>query len=100
MPPAWKARVGTHWKPDNESPQSVAWLVDPKADYSIGELPELAGYALWCGAQLQRPLSDTRAGMTVKVPMNNGRDLFELVVETRDGAEVLWASGMRLARRT
>jgi len=99
LPPAWQARVGTHWTLDNESPESLAWLLDPKPDYTLGELPELPGYLMWCDGQLARPLSDTHAGMAVKVPVNNGRDLYELVVEKRDGQEVLWIAGSRLVRR-
>jgi CubicO group peptidase (beta-lactamase class C family) len=99
LPAAWQARVGTHWKLDNESPESVTYLLDPKQDYTIGVLPELPGYLMWCDGQLVRPLTDTHAGMTVKVPVNHGRDLFELVIEMRDGQEALWVGGSRLVRR-
>ena len=96
---AWRARVGTRWKLENESPESLAWLLDPEQSYVIGELPELPGYVMWRDGQLLRPLSDTRAGMTVQVPVNNGRDMDELAIETRDGKETLWVGGWRLVRQ-
>ncbi|HEY0293826.1 MAG TPA: serine hydrolase, partial [Bordetella sp.] len=99
LPAAWQARVGTHWTLGNESPESVTWLLDPKQDYTLDVLPGLPGYLMWCGGQLLQPLSDTRAGMTVRVPVNNGRDLNELVVDAQDGQETLWLGGSRLVRR-
>lgn len=95
---AWQARVGTRWKLDNESPESAIWVLDPEQSYAIGMLPELPGYLMWRDGQLLRPLSDRRAGMTVRVPVNNGRDLDELVIEVRNGKETLRVGGWRLSR--
>jgi hypothetical protein len=100
LPAAWRARVGTHWKLENESPASLAWLLDPEQNYVIEELPELPGYVMWRDGQLLRPLSDERAGMTVQVPVNNGRDLDELLIETRNGKETLRVGGSIFVRRT
>jgi len=99
IPAAWQARVGAQWKLDNESPESVVWVLDPEQSYVIGTLAELPGYLMWRDGQLLRPLSDTRAGMTVRVPVNNGRDLDELVIENRDGRETLRVGGWRLVRK-
>jgi hypothetical protein len=96
---AWQARVGVHWQLDNESPESAIWTADPEQSYVIGTLPELPGYLMWRDGQLLRPLSDTRAGMTVRVPVNNGRDLDELVIETRNAKETLRVGGWRLSRK-
>lgn len=97
---AWQARLQVHWKLDNESPESAAWVLDPAQEYVISTLPGLPGYLMWRDGQLLRPLSDTRAGMTVRVPVNNGRDLDELIIETRDGKETLKVGGWRLVRKT
>ncbi|MGN6581358.1 MAG: serine hydrolase domain-containing protein [Bordetella sp.] len=97
---AWQARVGVQWRLDNESPESAVWTLDPAQIYVIGTLAELPGYLMWRDGQLLRPLSDTRAGMTVRVPVNNGRDLDELVIENRNGEETLRVGGSRLVRKT
>ena len=74
-------------------------MADPEQNYVIATLPELPGYLMWRDGQLLRPLSDTRAGMTVRVPVNNGRDLDELVIENRNGKETLRVGGWRLVRK-
>jgi hypothetical protein len=48
---------------------------------------------MWADGELLRPLDDTRAGMTVKVPVNDGRDLTELVFRTVGGVEQLQSNG-------
>ena len=59
----------------------------------LRELPELPGYLFWDESQFLLPLSADRAGMTVQVPLNAGRDLVELVVQTRDKDEWMHAAG-------
>ena len=92
LSPAWQARVGTHWEVANEAPDSVA-VRDGPLRATLSLLPELPGYLMWSDADLVRPLDDTRAGMTVKVPVNDGRDLTELVFRTVDGAEQITSNG-------
>lgn len=89
---AWRARLGSTWELANESPDSAA-VRDGPVRFSLGLLPELPGYLLWDDSQLVRPLDDTRAGMTVKVPVNDGRDLTELVFRTADGVEQINSNG-------
>jgi len=76
----------------NEAPDSVA-VRDGPLRATLSLLPELPGYLMWADADLVRPLDDTRAGMTVKVPVNDGRDLTELVFRTVDGAEQITSNG-------
>jgi len=89
---AWKARIGTAWELADEAADSVA-LSRGRYLVKLGVLPDLPGYMLWDDAQLMRPVDDTRARMTVKVPINDGRDLAELVFQTVDGAEQIVRHG-------
>jgi hypothetical protein len=91
----WRARIGTHWSKTNGSPHSQAYvLTGGKQVAKLTTLKELSGYVLISnpdggGAlmhQLVAPLSDARAGITVKVPGLTGRDLFELIFSTVDEA--------------
>lgn len=98
LPAAWAARVGSRWEVTNEAPDSTAHLGGTTPFATLGELPELPGYVLWEDGlwgttQLLRPLSDERAGMAVQVPVNNGRDLAELVIENRGGQLWMHAAG-------
>jgi CubicO group peptidase (beta-lactamase class C family) len=92
LPAAWQARVGTTWELANESPDSAVLRNGP-ARAVLGVLPELPGYLMWADSELLRPLDDTRAGMTVKVPVNDGRDLTDLVLRTVDGLEQIGSNG-------
>jgi hypothetical protein len=74
---AWRARVGSRWRCDNESPESMTKVLGPKTG-RIDTLDELPGYLLWNDEQLLRPLDDRTAGMTIKAPGFSGRDLVEL----------------------
>lgn len=85
---AWKARIGTRWSSVNESPDSVALHLTENLA-TLRDFPDLPGYLFWNGEQLLKPLSDTRAGMTVQVPVAPGRDLNEIVVMLNNGAEQL-----------
>ncbi len=88
LPAAWQRRVGSRWLCTNDAPESVDAQLGPR-DGTIGELPALPGYVLWDNAQLLRVIDDREAGMTVKIPGNDGRDLVELRLEkvTRNGKE-------------
>jgi CubicO group peptidase (beta-lactamase class C family) len=97
LPAAWQARVGTTWELANESPDSAVLRNGP-ARAVLGVLPELPGYLMWADSELLRPLDDTRAGMTVKVPVNDGRDLTELVLRTVDGLEQIGSNGSIFSR--
>lgn len=77
LPPAWRARLGSRWTCVNESPDSLVRVLGPSTG-RIDELKELPGYILWNNQQLLRVVDDATAGMTIKVPGFNGRDLVEL----------------------
>lgn len=97
LPPAWQARVGTTWELANESPDSAAMRNGPLRA-ALGVLAELPGYLMWAHSELVRPLDHARAGMTVKVPVNDGRDLTELVFRTVDGVEQIGSNGLIFRR--
>ena len=99
MPPAaaplsapWVARLGSAWQLANETPGSIPLALGVGAA-TLEELPDLRGYLFWDDRQFLQPLSADRAGMTVQVPFNDGRDLVEIVIETRDRQEWLHAAG-------
>ena len=99
MPPApgplaapWTARLDSNWLLANEAPTSIPLAIGVGTS-RLRELPELPGYLFWDESQFLLPLSADRAGMTVQVPLNAGRDLVELVVQTRDKEEWLHAAG-------
>lgn len=76
LPSAWKARLNSDWRYANDSPQAVTRLFAPIV-WHMNELTVLPGYLL-LENQLLRVTSDDQAGMVVKVPGNDGRDLFEI----------------------
>ena len=90
---AWQSRMKSRWENTNESPESVLWTVTEDPTVTIDSLPELPGYILFGGAdlgyQLLTPLADDRGGPSVKVPVNHGRDLNEVILSTEGGAAVL-----------
>lgn len=87
LPPAWRARVGSQWRLVNESPDSTVSRLHSPVIYRMGELAERPGYVMLNNEQLLRVVSDNEAGMTVKIPGNEGRDLYELFMVTVDGQE-------------
>lgn len=93
LSPAWAARMKSKWRPTNESPKSAAWTTAGNLNAHIGTLPELPGYILFggndLGYQLLTPISDDRAGPSVKVPVNHGRDLNEIYFSAHKGVKTL-----------
>ncbi|MGE4340352.1 MAG: serine hydrolase, partial [Pigmentiphaga sp.] len=85
---AWTARLGTSWRITNDHPESIEELLENKP-MALDTLPELLGYVLFGDAQLLIPFSDSRAGMSVKIPGNYGRDLHEIVITPAAGSDVL-----------
>ncbi|HET7835565.1 MAG TPA: serine hydrolase domain-containing protein [Variovorax sp.] len=89
LPAAWIARVGSAWRYVSDSPDSLVSRLLPPVIWQIGELAELPGYVLLDNEQLLSAVNDNEAGMTVKVPGNDGRDLAELrMVMGKDGEEM------------
>lgn len=79
LPPEWAARLPSTWQVTNETHDSIP-LAMGSGIATLQELPDLPGYLFWDDGQFLLPLSSDRAGMTVQVPQNAGRDLVELVV--------------------
>lgn len=98
LPARWAARMGSTWRVINEDPSSLIYKLPGGGRVTLKELVELPGYVMWDDGQLLTPLSADRAGMSVKIPMNSGRDLLEVVAQQQDGTERLHASGWILAR--
>lgn len=93
----WVQHLDSVWGFAEEDPASVA-LMNGVIPVRLHELPELPGYLFWDNPdglrQFLLPLSAERAGPTVQVPVNNGRDLMELVLEPHEGQTWLRAGGV------
>jgi hypothetical protein len=90
--PSRAVHSGGSWQVANEPADSIP-LAMGAGTATLQELPDLPGYLFWDDSQFLLPLAPERAGMTVQVPLNAGRDLVELVVATRDQREWLHAAG-------
>jgi CubicO group peptidase (beta-lactamase class C family) len=79
---AWQQRLGTQWRVTNDSPTAVPIVIDGNEPAYLTTLSELPGYVLYGNEDLRYqlfvPLADDRGGMSVKVPGNFGRDLYEI----------------------
>lgn len=99
---AWRDRLSSIWLVVNESPDELAWNgMDPRL--RLAALPELDGLiAVRPPSDIPAPpagqidtrfhlvdpsASDTVATMMLIIPQLNGRDLDDLDIEERDGAE-------------
>ncbi|MBV7430047.1 MULTISPECIES: serine hydrolase [unclassified Acidovorax] len=98
LPAQWISRLDSTWLLANEASESIPLALGVGAA-ALRELPELPGYLFWDDSQFLLPLSPDRAGMAVQVPLNDGRDLVELVVETRDKEEWMHAAGWAYRRQ-
>ncbi|HKT99972.1 MAG TPA: serine hydrolase domain-containing protein [Paraburkholderia sp.] len=94
---AWSAHLQTaQWKVTNMSPQSVQMATTHSPpQYSLAQIPALPGYILFDNQPLV-PLSDDRGGMVLKIPLNMGRDLYEIVFSTVNGVQTITANGMTM----
>jgi len=96
---AWQARLGTQWRYVSDSPDSLVSRLLPPVIWPIDALPELPGYILFDNEQLLSVVSDNEAGMAVKVPGNDGRDLLELRMVTVNGQEEMHVGGNLVFQR-
>lgn len=93
LSPAWQARAGQLGLPVNESADSVVLASSGPPGVILEMVEDLPGYLLG-GAGIVDPAgSDTRARMFLKIPIQYGRDLDDVVIETRDGEEWFRCSG-------
>ncbi len=90
---AWQGRVGQRWLAVNEDAQSIP-LVQGTAPprFALDAVDGLPGYlfasSIHTGSQIVDPAgSDTLARMFLKIPVNFGRDLNDVVIEPRDGED-------------
>ena len=90
---AWQARAGQRWLMVNESGQSVPLAQGDPPSMTLEKVEELPGYLLGFQGIVDPAESDTRARMFLKIPGNNGRDLDDVVIETRDGEEWVRCGG-------
>lgn len=90
---AWQQRVGTQWTLTNDSPTAVPIVILGNPPALLTTLAELPGYILYGNEDLRYqlfvPLSDDRGGMSVKVPGNFGRDLYEIRFAPANSATTL-----------
>jgi len=89
---AWQARMGTKWLVSNGNPDDIGFIFG-NLPGTVSSLPELPGYILLGGGnllyQLLVPLSDDRGGMAVTIPVDAGRDLYEIQFTTQGGKDVM-----------
>ncbi|WP_144063531.1 serine hydrolase domain-containing protein [Caballeronia insecticola] len=90
---AWQQRLGTQWTLTNDSPTAVPIVILGNPPAYLTTLSELPGYVLYGNEDLRYqlfvPLSDDRGGMSVKVPGNFGRDLYEIRFASASSATAL-----------
>ena len=95
LPAAWRARAGRTWLMANEAAGSRAWTLGPSL--ALTEIPDLPGYLVVGYYEAPAPVdvggSDTLGSMFLVVPTAFGRDLEDLVVESRGGEEWLHWGG-------
>ncbi|MFT0546002.1 serine hydrolase domain-containing protein [Allopusillimonas ginsengisoli] len=92
--PAWRSRLGSSWVLVNEDESSVMLALDSPL-LTLEEIPELPGYVHIDGQQLLLPDDDMRTRNFLKIPVNFGRDLNELIVQRQDDGEWLLFGGHR-----
>ncbi len=88
---AWRQRAGQHWLIVNEVASSLH-LVRDKVRFALYALDSLPGYLFAGSTMIPSSIvdpsgSDDEARMFLKVPMTNGRDLNDVVIEAHDGEE-------------
>jgi CubicO group peptidase (beta-lactamase class C family) len=99
----WQARVGKRWLIVNDLYSAFLALGRQKPVFSLGEVEGLEGYIAalvsTAGLELVQIIDpqedDNLAHMCLKIPLDNGWSLNDLLIENRDGEEwVIWG-GLR-----
>lgn len=90
---AWQARLGRNWLAVNEPPDSLG-ISAASPIFTLAAAPDLSGYVLAKAGPIDKQDqiadasgSDALARMCLKIPMVKGRDLDDVLIETRDGEE-------------
>ena len=86
LPTAWANRLSKKWLVANEKPEGGSWDSPLMSLKSMGNLLFVQGQGL---EVVDPSLGNSVAGMMLLIPQANGRDLNDLVIETRSGEE--WA---------
>jgi len=86
LSPVWQARASQPWLLVNESAESVV-LALGFIGFTLDAVEGLPSYLLGFGGIVDPAGSDTRARMFLKIPVKYGRDLDDVVIESRDGEE-------------
>ncbi|MER1966925.1 serine hydrolase domain-containing protein [Castellaniella sp. GW247-6E4] len=89
---SWQGRLGKSWVLINEHESSTMLNVDsPRV--TLTEIAELPGYVQIDGRQPLLPDTNLRTHQFLKIPVNFGRDLYELVVRMQGAEEWLALGG-------
>ena len=84
LPAAWSNRLGRKWLLTNDYHDSILWADTVKKLNGIDNLL----FANSGSLEIEDPFfSNTRASMRLLIPQVNGRDLNDVVIETRGGEE-------------
>jgi len=90
---AWQGRTVQRWLAVNEDAQSIPLVQGLSPRFTLDALDDLPGYlfatiAFLKSSQIVDPTDhDTLARMFLKIPVNFGRDMNDVVIETRNGEE-------------
>lgn len=89
---AWESRAGRRWLAVNEDAHSVALALGMPPRFTLETITGLPGYLLATGIGPGSQIvaisgNDTVARMFLVIPALQGRDLNDVVIETRDGDE-------------
>ncbi|MGU7774451.1 serine hydrolase domain-containing protein [Burkholderia sp. MR1-5-21] len=99
----WKARMSKPWQVGNESPATIRYTTHAGVlQARLGELTTAPGYILMRNCddsgnptwQMLLPLADDRAGMAIKIPGLNGRDLWEAIFTTVNNTPTMTIGGV------
>jgi CubicO group peptidase (beta-lactamase class C family) len=85
LPAAWSSRLGKKWLMTNEHPEfSSKWASPLMQLLAVDNLL----FAMTGGVQVVNPFfSDSRASMMLLIPQKQGKELDDVVIETRAGDE-------------
>jgi len=92
LSPAWQSRLGQSWVLVNEHESSTALVLDSPL-VTLEDIPELPGYVQIDGRQPLLPHDDMLTRPFLKIPVNFGRDLNELIVQPEPDGEWLLFGG-------
>ena len=103
LSPRWQARIGRRWLIVDDPFSAFLALGRQPPLFGLGLIPGLDGYlaalAITAGLKLIQVLDphedDERARMCLKIPVDNGWGLNDLVIEGRDGEEWIHWGGLR-----